>query len=94
MQKSEAEAAREQLLELLDERHEAGPTNYVLQRATAEAIGDDDWGLVVVVRPSLLAPTIEHTFSDVTAGPAGPAGTPEGLAWQVYQALEDGQLTR
>jgi hypothetical protein len=92
MQRSEAEEVREQLLELLDERHEAGPTAYVVQRATVEAAEGGEWMLEVVIRPSLLATPVELRYPDLAA--AGDAtATPEQLAWHVYRQLEDGAVT-
>lgn len=92
MDKSEAEEVRELLLELLDERHEAGPTSYIVQRATVEPTHDGTWMLEVVIRPSLLAPNVELRYPELRS-PAGDALTAEQLAWQVYRRLEDGVVT-
>lgn len=92
MERSEAEEVREQLLELLDERHEAGPTSYVVQRTTVEPDGDA-WQLEVVIRPSLLATPIERRFPRLHTDDAGDV-TPEQLAWHIYRALEDGSFTQ
>jgi hypothetical protein len=88
--KSEAEDVREQLLELLDERHEAGPTSYIVQRATVEPDGDE-WQLEVVIRPSLLAPQVELRYPDLRTDDGDV--TPEQLAWHIYRALESGSVT-
>jgi hypothetical protein len=90
--KGEAEEVRELLLELLDERHEAGPTSYVVRRATVEPEERTGWMLEVVIRPSLLAPDVQLRYPDLTS-PDGATLTPEQLAWQVYRQLEDGAVT-
>ena len=92
MEKSEAEEVRELLLELLDERHEAGPTSYVVQRATVEPSDEVGWMLEVVIRPSLLAPQVAMRYPDLR-GTSGETLTAEQLAWQVYRQLEDGAAT-
>lgn len=92
MEKPEAEEVRELLLELLDERHEAGPTSYVVRRATVEPAAEAGWMLEVVIRPSLLAPDVELRYPELRA-PDGATLTPEQLAWQVYRQLEDGTVT-
>jgi hypothetical protein len=92
VEKSEAEQVRELLLELLDERHEAGPTSYVVQRATVEPTAASGWMLEVVIRPSLLAPDLELRYPELRA-PDGASLTAEQLAWQVYRQLEDGAVT-
>jgi hypothetical protein len=86
MQRSEAEEVREQLLELLDERHEAGPTSYVVQRATAEPTDDGEWMLEVVIRPSLLGSPVELRFPHLRTDD-DTAASPEQLAWHVYRQL-------
>ena len=92
MRKGEAEEIREHLLELLDERHEAGPTDYILQRATVEPASDDDWAVVVVVKPTLLGEPVTRVFETLRTD-AGDEVTPEALAWQVYGLLEAGTFT-
>ena len=92
MEKPEAEEVRELLLELLDERHEAGPTSYVVQRATVEPSDEAGWMLEVVIRPSLLAPNVELHYPQLRS-PDGAEVTAEQLAWQVYRQLEDGTVT-
>jgi hypothetical protein len=91
MLRSEAEEVREQLLELLDERQEAGPTSYVVQRTTVEPASDGDWMLEVVIRPSLLASPVELRFPELRTDTADSV-TPEQLAWHVYRLLEDGAV--
>ena len=92
MEQSEAEEVRELLLELLDERHEAGPTSYIVQRATVEAADESGWMLEVVIRPSLLAANVELRYPELRV-PGGDGLTPEQLAWQIYRQLEDGAVT-
>ena len=92
MEKAEAEEVRELLLELLDERHEAGPTSYVVRRATVEQAEAGGWMLEVVIRPSLMAPNVELLYPDL-GSPDGETLTPEELAWQVYRQLEGGAVT-
>ena len=99
MLKPEAEQVREQLLELLDERHEAGPTDYVLMRATVEPAepapdGADQWAIEVVVKPTLLGSPVTRAFATLQTSADGPPVTPETLAWHVYGLLEAGELTR
>ena len=91
MDKSDAEQVREQLLELLDERHEAGPTSYIVQRATVEPV-DDGWQLEVVIRPSLLAAPVQLRYPDLRTDESGDVA-PEQLAWHIYRALESGTVT-
>ena len=93
MRKDEAEEIREQLLELLDERHEAGPTDYVVMRATvepAQASGDvEEWSVVVVVKPTLLGEPVTRVFETLRTDTDTDV-TPEALAWHVYGLLEAG----
>jgi len=92
--KAAAEEIREQLLELLDERHEAGPTDYVVQRATVEAEGDD-WGLVLVFRPTASAPLHGWRQRELRRIGTGEPATPEAMAWDIYGAvLERGEVVR
>jgi hypothetical protein len=101
VRKVEAEEIREQLLELLDERHEAGPTDYIVHRTTVEPVSSEsgsgeaqDWALVVVVKPSLLASPVTRSFAALQTAPDGPPVTPEAVAWHVYGLLEAGELTQ
>ena len=90
MRKVDAEEIREQLLELLDERHEAGPTEYVVERATVEPDGDDDWSLVLVFRPTTRAPLHGWQQRELRRITTGEPATPEALGWEVYGLLERG----
>jgi hypothetical protein len=88
VRKAEAEEIREQLLELLDERHEAGPTDYVVQRATVEpdptAADSDEWCLVLVFRPTVTAPLHGWRQRELRRIRTGEEATPEAMAWDVY----------
>jgi hypothetical protein len=90
--KADAAEIREQLLELLDERHEAGPTAYVINRATVEADGDA-WALVLSFHPTESEPAQELRFAELTTEPGGDPMSPESLAWHVYNGLEAGRFT-
>jgi hypothetical protein len=90
VREAEATEVREQLLELLDERHEAGPTAYVVNRATVESDGGD-WSLVLVFHPTEPEPAVGIRFSALATEPGGADVTPESLAWHVYNGLEAGR---
>jgi hypothetical protein len=97
VRKVEAEEIREQLLELLDERHEAGPTDYVVQRATVEPAepasgAGDEWAVVVVIKPTPLGEPVTRVFDTLRTDADGEV-TPEALAWHVYGLLEAGTFT-
>ena len=76
---------REQLLELLDERHEAGPTAYVVQRASVETTGDGGACVELVFQPTAGNPYVGIRFVDLS-------GEPESLAWHIYNSLEAGSF--
>jgi hypothetical protein len=85
VQREIADAVVDQLLELFDERFEAGPADYVLQRANVEGAGDDA-AVTVVWRPSLLGPLLGVRRTDLGTGDA------EALAWELYRLLEGGSI--
>ena len=94
MQRAEAEEIREQLLELLDERQEAGPTDYVVQRATAEpddGSGDEgEWSLVLVFRPTAGAALHGWRQRDLRRISTGEPVSPESMAWDLYGSVLEG----
>lgn len=79
----------EQLLEVLDERYEAGPTAYVVSRATVEPAGDDH-AVVVVFRRTADEPLLRFTSDTLVAPGSGDAVTPEKLGWAIYQVVLEG----
>ena len=52
MQRSEADETLDHLHEVLDERFEAGPADYVIDHAIAQPVGADEWAIEVVYTPS------------------------------------------
>lgn len=99
MRKSEAVEVREQLLELLDERHEAGPTDYIVLRATVEPDGasttDDDrdeWSLDLVFRPTADAALHGWRQRELRRISSGEAISAEAMAWDLYGTVLEGGL--
>jgi hypothetical protein len=94
--RTDAEAVRDQLLELLDERHEAGPTAYVVNRATVEGLdaGDDPdaAAVVLVFRHAVDAAIVERRFDELVTEPGAGPVTAEAFAWHLYNSLEAGRL--
>jgi hypothetical protein len=84
MDERDAEEVRELVLELLDERHEAGPTTYELHRAMVEPDGDA-FAFVLVVRPEAGAGFVGVRFTEL-------ATDAEALGWDVYRRLEAGSF--
>ena len=56
MQRSEADETLDHLHEVLDERFEAGPADYVIDHAVAQSLGPDAWAIEVVYTPRPGAP--------------------------------------
>lgn len=82
MQRSEADETLDHLHEVLDERFEAGPADYVISHAIARSIGDDAWGVEVVYTPRPGAATHGLRLHDLNGR------TPLEVAWEVYRRLE------
>jgi hypothetical protein len=90
VKRSDAEAVLEQLLEVLDERYEAGPTTYVVNRATVEATGADESAVVVVFRRTADGPLLTFTAESLVRVGSGEPVTAEQLGWDIYQAVLEG----
>ncbi|MDQ1697683.1 MAG: hypothetical protein QOJ03_3036 [Frankiaceae bacterium] len=90
MKQSEAEAVLEQLLEVLDERYEAGPTTYVVNRATVEPTGTDQYAVVVVFRRTADGPLLTFTADALVRVSSGEPVSAEQLGWDIYQVVLEG----
>lgn len=88
MQRADADETLDQLHEILDERFEAGPAPYIINRMTAEPLGADEWAVEVVYRPDATADVRTLRHEQLTVD--GAARTPLELAWDIYRALEGG----
>ncbi|MDQ1705929.1 MAG: hypothetical protein QOF18_2295 [Frankiaceae bacterium] len=85
--KRDAEAVLEQLLEVLDERYEAGPTTYVVNRATVEPAGDS-WAVRLVFRRTSDGPLLGwHQQELVSIADATSAVTAEQVGWDLYRVV-------
>ena len=82
MQRSEADETLDQLHEVLDERFEAGPADYVISQATAQSIDADAWAVEVVYTPRPGAGTHGLRLRELNGR------TPLEAAWEVYRRLE------
>ena len=91
MDRGDADAVLEQLLEVLDERYEAGPTSYVVNRATVEPAGES-WELALVFRRTADGPVLGWRQQELVSvlDPTS-AVTAEQLGWDLYRVvLEEG----
>lgn len=84
MQRSEADETLDHLHEVLDERFEAGPADYVIAHAIATPAGPDEWAVEVAYTPAPGAAQQALLFSDLAGR------TPLELAWEIYRTLESG----
>jgi hypothetical protein len=82
MQRSEADETLDHLHEVLDERFEAGPADYVIAHAIAQSTGADTWGVEVVYTPTPGAPIHGLRMQELNGR------TPLEAAWEVYRRLE------
>ena len=84
MQRSEADETLDHLHEVLDERFEAGPADYVISHAIAQASGPDTWAVEIVYtpRPGEATSTLRVEELD--------GRTPLETAWAIYRTLESG----
>ena len=82
MQRSEADETLDQLHEVLDERFEAGPADYVISHAIATASGPDSWSVEVLYTPSPGAALHGLRLADLGEQ------TPLQAAWEIYRRLE------
>ena len=82
MQRSEADETLDHLHEVLDERFEAGPADYVISHAIAQHAGPDAWAVEVVYtpRPGAAAHGLRMTALE--------RRTPLEAAWEFYRRLE------
>lgn len=85
MQRSDADETLDHLHEVLDERFEAGPADYVIEHATAVADGDDGWLVEVVYTPRPGEPTRDVRMRELGGRTALEA------AWEIYRGLEAGE---
>jgi hypothetical protein len=84
MQRSEADETLDHLHEVLDERFEAGPADYVISHAIAQLTGPDTYAVEVVYTPQPGAAL--HGLRLASLG----ARTPLEAAWEIYRRLEAG----
>lgn len=84
MRRSEADETLEHLHEVLDERFEAGPADYVIGHAIAQPTGPDTCAVEVVYTPQPGAET-RTLRVDALDG-----RTPLETAWEIYRTLESG----
>ncbi|HEX4655147.1 MAG TPA: hypothetical protein VH274_05345 [Mycobacteriales bacterium] len=82
MQRSEADETLDHLHEVLDERFEAGPADYVISHAIAQATGPDAWAIEVVYTPQPGAALQGLRLTDLGGRTAVEA------AWEIYRRLE------
>ena len=82
MQRGEADETLDHLHEVLDERFEAGPADYVIDHAIAQSVGPDAWAVEVVYTPRAGAARHGLRMSEL--------GERTGLqaAWEFYRRLE------
>ena len=83
MQRSEADETLDHLHEVLDERFEAGPADYVIAHAIAKSVGDA-WAVEVAYAPTANAAQRELLISELDGR------TPLEAAWEIYRTLESG----
>ena len=84
MQRSEADETLDHLHEVLDERFEAGPADYVIAHAIAKPTGADSFAVEVVYTPSPGAEERVLAMDDLDGR------TPLDIAWEIYRTLESG----
>lgn len=82
MQRSEADETLDHLHEVLDERFEAGPADYVIGHAIAQSVGPDAWAVEVVYTPRADAAQQGLRMSELGERTALQA------AWEIYRRLE------
>ena len=82
MRRGEADETLDHLHEVLDERFEAGPADYVIAHAIAQPTGDDSFAVEVVYTPQSGAPTHGLTMAELNGR------TPLEAAWEIYRRLE------
>lgn len=84
MRRSEADETLEHLHEVLDERFEAGPADYVISHAIAQPTGADTCAVEVVYTPQPGAQTCTLRVDELDGR------TPLEAAWAIYRTLESG----
>jgi hypothetical protein len=84
MQRSEADETLDHLHEVLDERFEAGPADYVIAHAIAAPSGPDTFAIEVVYTPTPGAETSTIRIDELEER------TPLQAAWEIYRRLESG----
>lgn len=82
MQRSDADEMLDHLHEVLDERFEAGPADYVIAHAIARNTGPDAWAVEVVYTPRPDAAQHGLLMEDMNSR------TPLEAAWEIYRRLE------
>lgn len=87
MQRSEADETLDHLHEVLDERFEAGPADYVIAHAIALSVGADTWAVEVVYTPTPGAAACTIRMDELGGR------TPLEMAWEIYRTLESGTPT-
>lgn len=84
MQRSEADETLDHLHEVLDERFEAGPADYVIAHAITQPTGPDTWAVEVVYTPAPAAAARTIRMDELNGR------TPLETAWEIYRTLESG----
>ena len=84
MQRSEADETLDHLHEVLDERFEAGPADYVIAHAIAKPSGPESFAVEVVYTPTPGADQQVLLVSELEGR------TPLETAWEIYRTLESG----
>jgi hypothetical protein len=82
MQRSDADETLDHLHEVLDERFEAGPADYVIAHAVATPTGPESFAVEVVYTPQPGAALHGLRLADLGAR------TPLQAAWEIYRRLE------
>jgi hypothetical protein len=84
MQRSEVDETLDHLHEVLDERFEAGPADYVIAHAIATSTGPDAWAVDVVYTRAPGADTCTIRIEELDGR------SPLETAWEIYRTLESG----
>ena len=84
MQRSEADETLDHLHEVLDERFEAGPADYVIAHAIAKPSGPESFAVEVVYTPTPGADQQVLLIGELDGR------TPLETAWEIYRTLESG----
>jgi hypothetical protein len=89
MQRREADETLDHLHEVLDERFEAGPADYVIERAVAQQTGPETFAVEVLYVPTPGAAVHGLRLRELDGSDGGLMRTPLEAAWEFYRRLED-----